>query len=84
MNVGRLAPQTTERLSKMQTGMDNNQVLLAHIDAIIQELENLRCLIAQQSSAPAPPLVERLFGSLGQGTWDEYDVDIDWLRFGAK
>ena len=62
---------------------DDKEALLARIDAIIRELENLRRLVVQRSSAPAPHLAERLFGALGQGTWDEYDLDIDWLRFGS-
>ena len=28
-----------------------------------------------------PNLVDQLFGALGHGTWEEYDLDLDWKRF---
>jgi hypothetical protein len=64
--------------------LDSRQII-ARIDAIIHELESLR----RQLTAVTPPvtstphLTERLFGALGQGTWDEYEPDLDWLRFSS-
>ena len=60
------------------------EALLQRIDAIARELEMLRQSIlhprADQSNGD---LAQQLYGALGQGTWDEYDQDLDWQRFGA-
>lgn len=66
----------SKRQIKPTAPVDEKEALLARIDAIIRELKDLRRLVVQQSPAPAPHLTERLFGALGQGTWDEYDLDI--------
>lgn len=63
---------------------DPHQVI-ARIDAIIRELEALR----QQVGILAPPtlqttthgLTEELFGAAGHGAWEEYDLNLDWVRF---
>ncbi len=57
------------------------QQVIERIDAAIRELEALR----RQFTAPTamPDLAEKLFGALGQGTWDEYDSHLDWARFNA-
>lgn len=66
----------------MSTSLDANRII-ARIDAVIHELEALR----QQLIAPASPstsdLTDLLFGALGRGTWEEYDLNLDWARFGA-
>lgn len=65
----------------MSAALDTEQVI-ARINAIIQELEALR----QQLVAPTPRALnftEALFGSLGHGAWEEYDLHLDWARFGA-
>jgi hypothetical protein len=59
-------------------------LILQRIDAIIAELQALRHQVATQPD-PTPPtnLVEELAGALGQGAWDEYDLQLDWQRFDA-
>ena len=56
--------------------------IIPRIDAAIRELEALR----RELTTPAPShnLTERLFGSLGRGAWDEYDLDLDWTRITAQ
>ena len=60
-------------------------VLLKRIDAMMRELVDLRQLIlarAESQARPADPdLVARLAGCLGQGSWDEYEDDVEWERF---
>jgi len=57
--------------------------MLKRIDEMIRELQVMR---EQLSITPKPPqpggLTQQLFGALGHGTWDEYDMDLDWKRFG--
>jgi hypothetical protein len=55
--------------------------ILRHIDAIIQELQELRQVVLEQKRSSEPNLATQLYGALGQGTWDEYDPDSDWQRF---
>ena len=58
--------------------------IVQRIDAIIRELEALRETITRtQDKRPTEHLAQELFGALGQGTWDEYDLDSDWQRFGS-
>ncbi len=60
-------------------------IILEHIDAIIAELQVLRqqVLTAQAPVSPPINLVDGLAGALGQGTWDEYEPELDWKRFEA-
>jgi len=59
--------------------------VIARIDTIIRELEALR----RQLELTMPPkttitttgITEELFGAAGQGTRDEYDLNLDWARF---
>jgi len=61
------------------------EALLQRIDAIMRELQELRQLvIAQplfQGKPQEPDLVAQLSGCLGQGSWKEYEDDIEWERF---
>lgn len=58
------------------------QVILRQIDAIIHELETLRTsVVTMLGEADSSDLTQQLFGVLGQGTWTEYDPDLDWQRF---
>lgn len=60
----------------------STETILQRIDVIIRELEALRqTVVAAQKSPPATNLAQKLFGVLGQGSWAEYDLDLDWQRF---
>ncbi|MBE2223568.1 MAG: hypothetical protein IAF02_18650 [Anaerolineae bacterium] len=67
----------------LQTNDSSPKVILQRIDTIISELQVLRqqVLTIQPIDPPSTNLVEELAGVLGQGTWDEYDPDLDWKRF---
>lgn len=67
----------------LQTNDPSSQVILQRIDAIILELQALRqqVLTSQVSDSSSANLVAELAGSLGQGSWDEYDTKLDWTRF---
>jgi hypothetical protein len=66
-------------VSDMQTpllSVDREQVL-TRIESAIRELETLR----RQLITPIVTvgnLSEQLFGSLGHGSWEEYDLNLDW------
>ena len=60
----------------------DRQQILARIDAVIQELQMLRRQLLTPTKQTAG-LTEQLFGALGRGSWDEYDLNLDWVRFGA-
>jgi hypothetical protein len=73
-----------QRVSKMDFQVSNQspKAILQRIDTIIRELEELRKMIVPlQAELPADNLAQQLYGVLGQGTWDEYDLDLDWQRF---
>ena len=55
--------------------------ILDRIDAIIQELQELRQAVLTQTRPVEENLAAQLYGALGQGTWDEYDPQLDWQRF---
>ena len=57
--------------------------LLERIDVIAHELEELRQAVWVQVQAPDRNLAQRLYGALGQGSWDEYDPNLDWQRFSS-
>jgi hypothetical protein len=63
-------------------------LLLQRIDAVMWELQKLRQLVSAQPLSPVglqePDLVAQLTGCLGQGSWDEYEDDIEWERFGYE
>jgi hypothetical protein len=68
--------------------MDGTRVLqeppeqiLDRIDAIIQELQALRQVVLAQTHPAEEDLATQLYGALGQGSWEEYDAQLDWQRF---
>lgn len=60
---------------------ESPDLILKRIDSIIQELQELRQVVLVQERSSEGNLAEQLYGALGQGTWDEYDPDLDWQRF---
>ncbi len=67
----------------LQTNDPSAKMILQRIDTIIAELQALRqqVVTTQSPDSPSGDLVAELAGSLGQGTWDEYDAELDWKRF---
>ncbi len=56
--------------------------ILERIDLIMRELTELRKVVAQREAGRAESgLARKLYGSLGQGSWDECERDLDWERF---
>jgi hypothetical protein len=70
-------------LMTIQTKDPSATIIVQRIDAIIAELQALRQQVVTIQPPATPPanLVDELAGSLGQGTWDEYDPQLDWERF---
>lgn len=69
--------------------IDSDQ-LIERLNVLIRELEQLRNQISQLTGAgvnpatsPSANVTDRLYGALGQGSWDEYDHFADYERFGA-
>lgn len=67
----------------MQANDSFPTIILERIDAIIAELQVLRqqVLTIQPIVLPPTNLIDTLAGALGQGTWDEYDPELDWKQF---
>ena len=63
----------------------SSDFLIKRIDAIMAELKALREeILAIQSGERVdtpPDVVEQLYGSLGQGTNDDFHKMLDWHRF---
>jgi hypothetical protein len=58
-----------------------DDLILERIDAIIQELQELRQEILTRDRPSEQNLAAQLYGAWGKGTWDEYDPHLDWRRF---
>lgn len=65
----------------IETHDQSPEVILERLDAIIRELGELRQFVVRQINPPIDDVAGQLFGALGQGSWDEYDQDLDWQRF---
>ena len=59
------------------------ETIVKRIDTILSELQELRRAILLQSQPQNGNLTEQLYGALGQGSWDEYDRQLDWQRFAS-
>ncbi len=59
------------------------ETLLERIDVIARELEELRRVVLTQVQLPERDLTDQLYGALGQGSWGEYDPNLDWQRFSS-
>ena len=73
---------TTAQLEqKAQTESDPLDAILKRIDCIVLELQELRQAVLTQKQPTVPDLAAELYGAWGQGTWEEYQPDIEWQRF---
>ena len=63
----------------------SSEVLIQRIDAIMRELQELRRLVSSQPRLQETDsdIVSQLAGCLGQGSWDEYEDDIELERFAS-
>ena len=60
----------------------NTHQVVGRIDAMMRELEAIRRqLMTLPKAESSAGLTDKLFGALGQGTWAEYDLNLDWARF---
>ncbi len=68
----------------IQTHDQSPEAILQRIETIMQELAELRQMVLLTQSEPAAGgLAQQLYGALGHGSWEEYDPQLDWQRFGA-
>ena len=72
-------------MDAQRTAEVSSEVLIQRIDAIVRELQELRRLVSSQSQPQEAPsdIVSQLAGCLGQGSWDEYEDDIELERFAS-
>jgi hypothetical protein len=65
-----------------------SQLILQRLDMIAAELYSLRqAVIGIQARSPESDqenIVMQLYGALGHGSTGEYDVMLDWERFGDE
>lgn len=59
------------------------EVVLERLDTIIRELQELRQVVLTRNRPAERNVTAQLYGVLGQGTWDEYDLHLDWQRFAS-
>jgi hypothetical protein len=59
------------------------ETLLERIDVIARELEELRRAVLAQVEPPDRNLTDRRYGALGEGSWGEYDPNLDWQGFSS-
>ena len=70
-------------LSKNTGATTDSLQLLARIDVLIRELEQIRQELTHVTTATSnSDLTNQLFGAAGKGTREEYDLDVDLMRFG--
>jgi hypothetical protein len=75
----RLTPRAAR--ARTHTPLDT-RLVVNRIDAMIAELEMMRRQLMTTPQAVAPSgLTEELFGAAGRGSRDEYDLNLDWVRF---
>jgi hypothetical protein len=54
---------------------------IERIDAMMRELYIMRRDLTSPKPKTTTSITEQLFGALGKGSRDEYDMDLDWKRF---
>jgi len=76
--------RTTRRVTrKPKYPVLDTQQIIERIDAMMQELTTIRRQLSTLSNiATVSGLTQELFGAAGKGTRDEYDLQLDWKRFG--
>jgi len=66
----------------IQTRDQSAEAILRRIDAIVRELGELCEMgVDVQPEPPTENLAQQLYGAVGHGTWEEYDLELDWRRF---
>jgi len=76
--------RTTRRITRKPKYpvLDTRQVI-ERIDAMMRELAAIRRQLSTLPNVAAVSgLTQELFGAAGKGTRDEYDLQLDWKRFG--
>ncbi len=70
-------------IRKPAPGVLDTRQMLNQIDTLILELQMMRRQLTQGLPLVSSDagLTNRLFGAAGHGTWDEYDLNLDWQRF---
>jgi hypothetical protein len=68
-------------MDEVQTVQEPLEHILERIDAIIQELQDLRRSVLTQARPPDENLTAQLYEALGKGSRDEYNSQSDWQRF---
>jgi hypothetical protein len=71
---------THKRMPEMtiETRDQSPEAILQRIDAIMRELGELRQMALRIQSQPTTgDLAQQLYGVLGHGSWEEYDMQLD-------
>lgn len=76
----RVVRKTTTIRKSARPMLDSRQ-MLKRIDEMLGELEWMRRQLIPPQPTTVPGLTDMLFGAAGHGTWEEYDLDLDWKRF---
>ncbi len=84
MALARKRPKRTVKRTprKDTSAAPDTREMLKQIDRMIHELQIMRTQLTQVLPlASEAGLTDRLFGAAGHGTYDEYDLNLDWQRF---
>jgi len=77
----RVARKSRVPARKRPAGALEAQQMTRRIDEMISELQTFRRQLNPPIPVAPPNIVDQLFGALGHGTWEEYDLDLEWKRF---
>ncbi len=67
---------------RVETSVTVPAELIVRLDSLIQEMQDLRRQISFLATVKSESnFVQRLYGAMGQGTREEYDVFADYERF---
>ena len=83
MTLTRKRPKSTvRRVTRKPRATITTRQAIARIDAMMRELQVMRRELTPLTELVTPPgLTRELFGAAGKGTRDEYDLNLDWVRF---
>ncbi|MBI5300522.1 MAG: hypothetical protein HY868_00180 [Chloroflexi bacterium] len=73
--------RTVRRATRKPRATLTTRQAIVRIDAMMRELQVMRRELTLPKAKATTSITNELFGALGKGTMDEYDMDLDWKRF---
>jgi hypothetical protein len=73
--------RTTRSVARKPRVTWTTRQAIERIDTMMRELYMMRRDLTLPKPHTTTSITDQLFGALGKGTRDEYDMDLDWKRF---